>query len=798
MNDTFRLSSTLAWVALFGVAAAAPALAQSGGDLRGSAREIAGEVAAQRSAGKLDVAAQQRAVERLGRLTLSFISLSDRASYAGGEAREREGLTGSYEAISTPLQEIYDRNSSTLERLAKQVMDEDGDLEALYETPEFKNAQAVASQALYFLNWLHYYGARLYDGARRTQLLEKAQRGFSEFAVGDRHSDLLVESLLGRGLCHLELGHSEFAVHDLKAVAADPQASPERKSKAQLALLDAYVRAGNVAEALRLSEQLLGSGGRTEDNWIRFLRIRALLNGVRSASGADAERYRQQALTLMDQLRRAGPGWEDKVAALAQTGIDNPEQWADNAKNPFARWEVAKMLAQKGDYKQAMPLLEQFVNSSDAEMRRHQGEAQYLLALAKFQAGEHQEAADRLDAALQNPSPSYAADAAYMRFKAYEAVAAKTPEASATERYERAVRDYLTKYPSHRSAFEAQFRLGELLQAQKKFADALEAYAQVKGDPIFELRARFAILQCDFELLQADDRRMPEAQRAALVKDIGNGLQLFDQQAAAYEKRKSPTDSVPLAQMRAKTTVMKAVYATLQPEPSDPAVIETLAGFEKTYPEQADLLPQVARLRLATLQRLGRFRDAEAEVQQHGPLLLASYGAPVIEELAVAFVREGAKRNGSGDPAANQAAQQVALRLYEQLVSDSEGSAKTKLTLARLYENTGDLAKAAALYTEGLQANAGSPAALRGLGRIAEAEKRLPDALGYWQQLGKAVRPGDAPWYEASYQVARLTDAMGKKPESCAQLRQLKPAMPGLSDADLRQRLDDLYKRVCD
>ena len=799
MNDKFLPSSTLGWVALFGVAAAAhaPALAQSGGDLRGSAREIAGEIATQRSGGKLDVTAQQRAVERLGRLTLSFISLSDRASYAGGEAREREGLTGSYEAISTPLQEIYDRNSGTLERLAKQVMDEDGDLEALYETPEFKNAQAVASQALYFLNWLHYYGARLYDGARRTQLLEMAQRGFSEFAVGDRRSDLLVESLLGRGLCHLELGHSEFAVHDLKAVAADPQASPERRSKAQLALLDAYVRAGNVGEALRLSEQLLGSGDRTADNWIRFLRIRALLNGVRSAAGADAERYRQQALTLMDQLRRAGPGWEDKVAALAQTGIDTPEKWAGNANNPFARWEVAKMLAQKGDYQHAMPLLEQFVNSSDAELRRHQGEAHYLLGLAKFHAGQHQEAADRLEAALQNPSPSYAADAAYMRFKAYEAVAAKTPEASAAERYERAVRDYLTKYPNHRSAFEAQFRLGELLQARKQFADALGAYAQVKGDPAFELRARFAILQCDFELLQGDDRRMPEAQRAALVKDIGNGLQLFDQQVAAYESRKGPTDSVPLAQMRAKTTVMKAVYATLQ-EPSDPTVIETLAGFEKKYPEQADLLPQVARLRLATLQRLGRFREAEAEVQQHGPLLLASYGAPAIEELAVAFVREGAKRNGSGDAAANQAAQQVALRLYEQLVSDSEGSAKTKLTLARLYENTGDLTKAAALYTEGLQANASSLAALRGLGRIAEAEKRLPDALGYWQQLGKAVRPGDAPWYEASYQVARLTDAMGKKPESCAQLQQLKPAMPGLSDADLRQRLDDLYKQVCD
>ena len=112
-----------------------------------------------------------------------------------------------------------------------------------------------ASQALYFLNWLHYYGARLYDGAQRKELLEKAQRGFSEFAVGDRRSELLVESLLGRGLTNLELGNTEYAVHDLQAVANDPQASAERKSKARLALLDAQVRAGNVGEALRLSDQ---------------------------------------------------------------------------------------------------------------------------------------------------------------------------------------------------------------------------------------------------------------------------------------------------------------------------------------------------------------------------------------------------------------------------------------------------------------------------------------------------------------------------------------------------------------
>jgi len=144
-----------------------------------------------------------------------------------------------------------------------------------------------------------------------------------------------------------------------------------------------------------------------------------------------------------------------------------------------------------------------------------------------------------------------------------------------------------------------------------------------------------------------------------------------------------------------------------------------------------------------------------------------------------------------------EAAEQVALRLYELLVADSEGGSKTKLTLARLYENTGAVQKSAALYAEVLQANGDSLAALRGLGRTAETEKHLPAALGYWQRLTKTARAGDLPWYEGSYEVARLTQATGKTQESCAQLQQLKPAIPGLSDADLRQKLDALYKQVC-
>ncbi len=356
------------------------------------------------------------------------------------------------------------------------------------------------------------------------------------------------------------------------------------------------------------------------------------------------------------------------------------------------------------------------------------------------------------------------------------------------------MRDFLARHAEHRAAFEAHFRLGEIQQGQHDCAAALRSYALVQGDPGFELRARFASLQCRFELLQAAER-LDAQRRAALLKEIGEDLKTVDALMSASEKQRVAGDPAQLKAMRAKTAVMRAVYASVQPEPADQAIIDALAGFETKYPDQADLFPQVWRLRLGAYLPLGRFSEAAAEVKAHGSALLAAIGQPAIEDLAVAFIREGARRNGQGDAAANRAAEQVALNLYDLLPTEGDGAGKTRLTLARLSENTGDLVKARTLYAASVQTNA--LPALRGLARIAEREQRSADAIGYWQQLGKSVRAGDPPWYESQYEVARVTLAMGQKQASCEQLKQLKPAMPGLSDADLRKKLDALYTQAC-
>jgi len=779
----------------FSLSPLGPASAQSSAsDIRSRANQIAASIHRQQSAGQFDAHAQQVAVQQLGPLALAFIDLSDRATRAGRENSQRSTLLSVYEAVSEPLDGIYDANNGTLERLAKNIMDQDGDLEALYETREWKESQQVASQALYYLNWLHYYGARLYSGDRRKQLLDKAENGFSQFAIGDRKTALITESLLGRGLCHLELGNYDWAIRDFKIVMDDKTTSLERRAKAQLGLLDAYFRAGKYQDTVKLSDRLL-AGDSANASLVRYYRARALLSAAKAASGAKAKSYRQEAMAAMDQLRRAGPGWQEKVDALMQSEIENPEQWAAPANSPAAKWTVAKMLVQKSDYKSARPLLEAIVTGKDASSKRVADEAHYLLGLALFQAGEYQAAADNFAKSLQKKSPAYGDDATYMRFKSLEAVTAKNPDAD-PKAYEEAMRSYLTEYPDHRSAYEARYRLGEWLQAHEQFSQALEEYEQVSGDLGFELRARFGALQCRYEILQGnDEKKVTGQERDALIAAIGKDLTRFNQLAVEYTDKGSK-GAMPLDDLHAKAAVMTAVYAMLVPN-HDQEALAALADFEKKYPEHSDLFAQVVRLRLGALQRLRRFADAEAEVRQHGAVLRGEGQGESVEALANGFRKEGVRLKVRGDAAGGQAADQVALRLYELVLADSEVNNKTKLTLARLYQDSDDFPKATGLYQQVLNGDGNSLTALRGLARIAESEHQLGGALGYWQRFTKVVRPGDLPWYEGSYEVARLTLATGKKDQSCDQLNQLKPAMPGLTDADLRGKLDQLYKQAC-
>lgn len=766
-------------------ATAGPAGALSTGEIRARARAVGGASG--------DAAVEQQRVAELGELVLAFIDQCDSAVRAGSESARRDELRGAFEAINGPLDAIYTSRAGRLEALARGVMDQDGDLEALYETPEFKQSQAVAAAALYYRNWLDYYGARLYDGERRKALLTAAEKGFSEFAVGDQPGELQIEALLGRGLCHLELGDTASALRDFQLVVDTATASPERKAKARLAMLDAYARGGRTQEALRYADEVLRSGQvpAADVPVVRYVRLQALFDAADKAKGADAERYRREAATLMDSLRATGKGWADKVDALMVARVDDPREWAGKADSPRVQWELARLMLAKNDYAGATPLLQQLIASGDADAKPFQPEAHYWLGVGAFKAGDFTAATAELDAALAAGGGEWADEARYLRFKALESLMAQ-PQADPVlaERYRAALRDFLAQSPAHPLADEARYRYGELLQAQGDFAAAIDEYGKVQGDPAYVLRARFGTLQSRFELLKGD---ADPPTRTARLAAIGADLDAVEAQTKALQAQKSA--GVALPEIEAKATLLRAVYLSLTSDKGDEQVAALLADFGQRFPDQPELQAQAARLRLGALLPLGRFAEAEQVVTQYEPALAAEHRGEQLEGLASGFRKASVRRKADGDAAGSAAAARTALALLA-LVGD-QGGAKQQMETAQLQEATGDLAAAEASYAAILAADPNALLALRGLARVAETRGDLKGAQARWAEYTRKSRPGDSGWFQGEYQQARLLVAAGDRKAACQRLSNLRDAMPALSDADLRRDFGALYEKAC-
>ena len=777
--------AVVAAAALLAVAVRPASAAMSTAEIRAEARGISGASG--------DAASEQQRVAQLGQLVLAFIDQSDNAARAGTEAARRDELRGAFEAISGPLDSIYNARASKLEALSKGVMDQDGDLDALYETQEFKQSQAVAAAALYYRNWLDYYGARLYDGAKQKELLNAASKGFGEFAIGDQPGELKTESLLGRGLSYLELGDQASALRDFQLVIDSPTATPERKVKARLALLDAYSRANRTQDALRYSDELLHGGQLPAADLplVRYVRLETLFDAADKSKGADGERYRREASSLMDTLRGAGKGWSDKVDALMVARVDDPKAWAGKTDSPRVQWELARLMLVKNDYAGATPLLRQLVDSKDGDAKEFQPEAHYWLGVGAFKSNDFTVAAGELDAALAGGSGDWAPEARYLRFKALESLMAQ-PQAdpALAERYRAALHDFLDKNPDHPLAYEARYRSGELLQSSNDFTAAIDEYAKVQGDPAYVLRARFGTLQSRFELLKGDTQ--PPARTARLAA-IGSDLDAVDAQAKALQAQKNAAIALP--EIEAKATLLRAVYISLTSDKGDEQVVVLLADFDKRFPDQKDLLPQAVRLRLGALLALGRFAEAEQAVNQFGPALAAEHRTDSLSSLASGFRKASARKKAGGDAEASAAAARTALALMA--LVGAEGGAQQQMQTAQLQEATGDFKGAEATYAGMVAADPNSLLALRGLGRVAEARGDIAGAKSHWADYTKKSRAGDQGWFLGEYQQARLEVASGDKKGACKRLEDLRASMPALTDADLRKDLSTLYEQAC-
>ncbi len=779
--STLRVAAAAA-VVVAAMAGATPlAMAASLADLRAQAQS-AGLSPGSGGAG------EQAAIDRLGRIALAFLDAADASD---------TGAASTYEAIAGPLERSYEVHRQALDRMSRDVIEADGDMDKMIDSPAYKEHQALAAQALYYLNWLRYRGAFFYGGAKRRELLEKSAAGFGEFATAQSDNPIVAESRLGRGLAYMELDHVDWAITDFESVTQMKTASPERVRKAQLALAEAYLKVGRSADALRASKQALDGASPGDRPRAQYARARALLLGAASQPAQKAA-YQGDASSLLAQLQAGGGPWGTRASQIVRNGLDNPKNWAGpKAKNvppPPSEWDITKQLVATGKFKEAIPKLERVLAATDDESKRNHGEAQYLLGLARYRSGDLAGAITTFDQVLEEKGGKYRDDAAYLRFKASEARYAADPSAANEPAYEEAIVGFLRAFPKHKAAPEARFRLGELRQHQAKYAEAETEYAQVKGDAAFEVRARFATAQCLVKRLeQTPEGSKPDPElmnRARAALDAYWSL-IKDRDPKSF-------GDAPVGEFNGRAALMSAYLAALAEKPDYERALAWLEGFEEKYPKLASEEPQVVKLRLLAMSRLGRLRAAAVEATRPA---VVSLDPMYLDDLATRFLTTAAREEAAGKSEDAAAGKSAALALSERALASTSGATlspvvrrRLQSTAASLHEERGELEPALALDRAVLAEAPDVVSARAGAARILEKQGKVTDARALWDAIVDGP-PGTQGWLEAHYQSARLSIALGDQARACTVLRQVPTDMLVAANAETPKRIQDLLRR---
>lgn len=744
---------------------------------------------------------KQRVIQLLGPMALSFLSASDLAQAASTQRGQVREL---YETLSNPLDDIYDGSIARLESLSKAVMDRDGDLEALYETKEWKDAQLVASQSLYFLNWLHYVGAFVSEGQARKKLLEEASKGFSEFAVGEHNSQLKRESLFGRALCEKELRQFDWATRDFELLLKDSTLPADMERKVRTAMAEVRTRSARGER---------GDSERTEsaaDAQARALLQRAhtLLDSRKKATGDTRLKQLLEAAALLDEVRKQGGAWKEKAEALANSEITEQDAMViDEQKNPFPQWGQARELLQKSEFAKAVPFLREVVASGDPKAVMHHRDAQYYLGVGLFQLKDYRESMTQLNKFLtaDGVPPQFGAEATYLRFKAAEALYAKEPTPDNSKLYADTIKEFIRRYPEHKSIFEAYFRLGEYNQKQEHYLAAVEAYQKVSGDPAFRVRADFATLQSYFSLLDALDEKRDGIgiSEKDLRQRIATSLQAFWKNSAELEKTNPATaKQVPLQDYRGKVTVMNAAFLSKDVDSKAAALVSLLQDFEKKYPEQQDAFAKVARIRLVALEKAGRFADLEKEADNIFTRFNPDEQKELLTGLSKVLPGDIKKLERKNDKESTLAAKRTLARLYAdrlqrgEAFAEDESPTQFKYELAQLYLDVKEYDKAAPLYQE-LQQSAYSLVSLAGLAQIAAVKGDQHQAITYWQEMLKGTQAGDPLWFRGTFEVAQLNATLGNTEQACKTVAGARAMLGRLGEQGLKKKIQDLGTQTC-
>jgi tetratricopeptide (TPR) repeat protein len=741
-------------------------------------------------AGRLDEGQEQAL---LGRLAEVSVQVADRYDQwvRTASAEHRAAATRLADGLRPLLEKLHAHHQGRIDKAQKEIIAADGNPEVLYEQRWWQLDRGFALAAAGQLAWLHYRSAMLHPDkeAQRKTWLQKSVREFSEF-IAAQDEKMRLESYLGRAMAQRELGDREEAAADLDLVLAAGKSGP-LYWPARLALGELRASQGGTS-ALGETQRLLAdaqAAGLPADtlNQIRLMRLDAMLVG---ADKGLSESTRRDAAALAAQISKSGPSWSNRVTDVVLRRMKDPRPIL--GKSASSEWIAAENLASEEKFEAAIEAYDAIARSTDPAAREHATDVHHRLGICYFRLNRFEEAEREFRAYLNAaPDGPLAAEASYLQFRAAEGLYRARPTAETRSSFQSTVANFVTRFPDHDSAYEGWFRYAELLQADRRYFEAADAYAKVKGPPLFEIRAASAEIQSLADALSAPPEGSGAEWAAETRARVRDAHRRFETAATANPK-------LAAEELRARTTLSVAMAQSAGVAPDLQTSLDTLRDFERRYADLPELHVLALALRLAVASGLRDYDEAASGVSKLPP---AGSESPqvldILERIARGFLVTAADVAPT-DPASSQKWASLAGSVFDRLKTAGRplpGDVKTNL--AQIYSEQGRIDDAAALYTELLAETPRSRTLLRNAAMIADRRGASAEAADYWARLAVLQEVATPAWYEARLAAAKGLLDSGQADRACEGVREVERFRPDLRDDATKKRFAELAASAC-
>lgn len=363
------------------------------------------------------------------------------------------------------------------------------------------------------------------------------------------------------------------------------------------------------------------------------------------------------------------------------------------------------------------------------------------------------------------------------------------------------------RYAGQPEAAEATWLLGQLLDRQLRFLEAIELLASVPESHARHDAAWAGIARCHEQhvaRLRRGSKPTAEAQTAAIrqlmpvatkVLETFGPVQRRGQETRAEradDANSREADSAPLAVNSAQAELLvRLARLLLEQQPPDDKAADRLLEFVLARTEDRAWLKLAKQLRVVSLASQRRIDEADRVIES-----LDTSGPDELLALLDGLTAVAAR----SDTGTQQLVAELQLRASQSLsespakLSDSQ---RLRLWRARAeaLAATGQPTKAIAVYQQLVEKSPRDAKLLRPAAELCESlntNAATQQAKTYWRRLEGLVKPGTDDWLDARWHVIRCCQKLGEHAEADKLLKVTKLLYPDLGGETMRKRFDEL------